>query len=125
MAKSHSGKILIIDDSLKYFTYIKSSADRLLGLINNLLDLAEIGTNQDAYFFSIRDRGLTIPADELKTVFKKFSQSSIKINNIEGTGLGLTISKEIIDAHHGKIWLENHPGGGVLSCFIIPNQQNE
>ncbi len=202
-------KNLSIDDSLKYFTYIKSSADRLLGLINNLLDLAklesgkmelsihqdsllqisrtcideqqarldeleikinfsednvsnsmnldpirigqvitnflsnaikfsakgdtldisitnaEIRTNQDAYFFSIRDRGLIIPEDELKTVFKKFSQSSVKINNIEGTGLGLTISKEIIDAHHGKIWLENHPDGGVLSCFIIPNQQNE
>ncbi|MBE9526832.1 MAG: ATP-binding protein [Proteobacteria bacterium] len=78
LAKSHSGKILIIDDT-----------------------------------------------QENIALLVKFSQSSIKINNIGGTGLGLTISKEIIDAHHGKIWLENHPDGGVLSCFIIPNQQNE
>ena len=50
--------------------------------------------------------------------FEQGSES--KVGTTKGTGLGLPISKEIIDLHHGKIWAENHPDGGAVFSFIIP-----
>ncbi|MCU7939054.1 MAG: hypothetical protein KZQ64_02340 [gamma proteobacterium symbiont of Bathyaustriella thionipta] len=74
-----------------------------------------------ALLFSVRDYGKGIPEQELVIVFKKFEQSSnSQVGIMKGTGLGLPISKEIINLHHGKIWAENHPEGGALFSFIIP-----
>ncbi|MBU2645974.1 hybrid sensor histidine kinase/response regulator, partial [bacterium] len=61
-----------------------------------------------------------IPADELETIFEKFTQSSRTKTGAGGTGLGLAICREIIEAHHGKIWATNNPDGGATFSFYIP-----
>lgn len=71
----------------------------------------------------IRDKGIGIPADELETIFDKFTQSSKTKTGAGGTGLGLAICKEIIDAHNGKIWAENNREGGADFYFILPYKQ--
>ena len=73
---------------------------------------------------NIKDEGIGIPENELKTVFGKFIQSSKTKTGAGGTGLGLAICKEIIKAHHGKIWAENNPEGGSTFSFMLPYQQN-
>lgn len=73
-----------------------------------------------ALSFSIRDYGAGIPAQEFELIFDKFSQSSATRTNAGGTGLGLPISKELIQAHKGKIQVENHPEGGAVFKFVIP-----
>ncbi|MCU7801328.1 MAG: hypothetical protein KZQ70_14645 [gamma proteobacterium symbiont of Lucinoma myriamae] len=80
----------------------------------------------NALLFSVRDHGKGIPSGECELVFDKFEQGSdSKVGTTQGTGLGLPISKEIIDLHHGIIWAENHPQGGAVFCFVIPVEQNE
>ena len=73
---------------------------------------------------SIMDQGAGIPEDELQTVFEKFVQSSKTETGAGGTGLGLTISKEIIEGHNGSIVAANGKGdGGAVFTFTLPRQQ--
>ena len=69
---------------------------------------------------TVRDEGLGIPANELETIFDKFTQSSKTITGTGGRGLGLAICKEIVTAHSGVITAENHPDGGALFKVILP-----
>ena len=70
---------------------------------------------------AVADQGIGVPQNELTTIFDKFIQSSKNKTNAEGTGLGLCICKEIIDAHSGQIWAENRADGGSKFSFILPN----
>jgi signal transduction histidine kinase len=74
----------------------------------------------DGLEISIEDKGMGIPEEELEKVFDKFVQSSKTKTGGGGTGLGLTICKEIIHAHKGNIWAENNPDGGAKFTFVIP-----
>jgi len=72
---------------------------------------------------NVRDQGVGIPEDELEFVFDKFVQSSKTKTGAGGTGLGLAICREIIQAHHGRIWAENNPTGGAGISFLLPLRQ--
>ncbi|MCK5387243.1 MAG: HAMP domain-containing histidine kinase [Gammaproteobacteria bacterium] len=86
-----------------------------------LQSLSKDKKNVDALLFSVRNYGKGIPVGECELIFDKFVQGSdTTAGTTKGTGLGLPISKEIIELHHGKIWAENHPDGGVVFSFIIP-----
>lgn len=82
--------------------------------------VAKTDTDSAKLMFSISDQGVGIPQEEFETVFDKFIQSSKTATGAGGTGLGLTISREIIEAHGGSIWAENSPTGGAVFCFVIP-----
>ncbi len=71
---------------------------------------------------TIRDEGVGIPPDELAAIFDKFVQSSTTKSGAGGTGLGLAICREIVEAHHGRIWAENAPDGGAVFHFVVPRQ---
>ena len=74
-----------------------------------------------ALHVSVRDTGLGIKAADLPRLFQPFEQlDSDAGRKIGGTGLGLTISKEIILAHKGKIWAESELGKGSVFHFTIP-----
>ena len=64
---------------------------------------------------SVSDRGPGIPEDKLKEVFKTFFTSKA-----EGLGMGLSIARTIIEAHHGRIWAENLDGGGAWFRIRLP-----
>ena len=72
---------------------------------------------------SVSDQGEGIPEEELEAVFDRFVQSSKTKTGAGGTGLGLAICREIIDAHHGRIWAQNNPTGGANISFILPVRQ--
>ena len=83
------------------------------------------GNKVQASQFSLADEGIGIPEDELEYIFDKFNQSAKTKTGAGGTVLGLTISKEIINAHQGAIWAVNNPNNlGATFVFTIPvNQQ--
>ncbi|MCU0679382.1 MAG: HAMP domain-containing histidine kinase, partial [Planctomycetes bacterium] len=72
--------------------------------------------------FMVEDNGAGIRPEDLPRLFKKFSRGEgMSLLNTEGTGLGLYVAKEMIDAHHGRIWGESAgEGKGSKFCFTLP-----
>lgn len=69
----------------------------------------------------VKDTGIGIPKSEQQRIFSKFFRGSNAIKSeTEGTGLGLFIAKNIIEAHHGKIWFESEKDKGTTFYFTLP-----
>jgi signal transduction histidine kinase len=68
--------------------------------------------------FCVSDTGVGIPAPMLEAIFERFWQ--VGKNDRRGMGLGLYISKSIVDAHRGRIWAESEPGQGTCVYFTLP-----
>lgn len=68
--------------------------------------------------FVVADTGQGIPADKLEAIFERFLQ--LTENDRRGVGLGLYISKCIVQGHGGRIWAESTPGAGSKFCFTLP-----
>lgn len=70
---------------------------------------------------SIKDTGIGIPKDDQKRIFSKFFRAinAIRVET-EGSGLGLYITKNIIEAHGGKIWFESEENKGTTFYFTVP-----
>jgi signal transduction histidine kinase len=106
---------------------LQADADRLQQVMVNLLDNAIRATPTDgnvqlAVFeagsevtLTVADEGPGLTEEEAARAFEPyFSRSG------GGAGLGLTIAREIVDAHGGRIWLETRPGGGAEAGFSLP-----
>lgn len=77
----------------------------------------------EVFKFSIEDEGLGVPPEEHEAIFDSFVQSSKTRSKSGGTGLGLPISKEIVELHDGKIWVKSPPENkskGSVFTFEIP-----
>ncbi|HXJ58893.1 MAG TPA: response regulator [Verrucomicrobiae bacterium] len=71
--------------------------------------------------FSVRDTGIGIPQDRLDRLFQSFTQADSSITRqFGGTGLGLTISKGLVELIGGKMWVESEEGKGSTFHFTIP-----
>ena len=67
--------------------------------------------------FSVADTGIGIDAESLQHIFDRLWQAGA---DRRGVGLGLAISKSIVEAHGGRIWVESAPGRGSTFCFTLP-----
>ncbi len=74
--------------------------------------------------FKVKDTGKGIPQDELEKIFKPFVQAS-HTDAGQGTGLGLSLSKMMVELHGGRIWAESWPGLGATFYFTIPISASE
>lgn len=63
----------------------------------------------------LADTGPGLPETIKKNLFEPFTSTKL-----HGLGVGLSISRSIIEAHHGKLWAEDKPGGGAVFCFVLP-----
>jgi len=70
--------------------------------------------------FAISDTGQGIPADKLDVVFERFVQLSK--HDQRGVGLGLYVSKCIVEGHGGRMWADNRAGGGSTFSFTLPTR---
>ena len=71
--------------------------------------------------FSVKDTGVGIPADQLEKIFGKFTQIDTSLTRrFGGTGLGLALSRQIVETMGGRIWAESSPGAGSTFFFTIP-----
>jgi PAS domain S-box-containing protein len=75
--------------------------------------------------FRVTDSGFGIPPDELPHIFERYWQGAHSRQIGRGAGLGLTIAKGIVEAHHGRIWAESEVGKGSTFCFTLPVEEGK
>lgn len=119
-------------------SYIKADPAKLRQVVQNLISNAvkyspnggkvsiEVREhNNDEILFSVSDEGIGIKPEHRDKLFQKFSRvDSEHTKNIKGTGLGLWICKEIVEAHKGRIWVESEVGKGSTFKFAIKKMDN-
>ena len=120
------------------FPEIQGDERRLTQVFNNLISNAmkysPEGTQiivsgkafADHVLIHVRDNGIGIPEHEQHRIFQKFSRLDNALSRkTDGTGLGLYLTKSIIEAHGGKIWFEsNAPETGTTFSFSLPLENN-
>ena len=91
------------------------------GKITISLSAKQNQAEQADYIFEIKDTGIGIPKEKLKTIFERYSQASASdTRQYGGTGLGLSICKEFVELHGGKMTVESEEGKGSTFRFNIP-----
>ncbi|HQB61191.1 MAG TPA: ATP-binding protein, partial [Spirochaetota bacterium] len=98
----------------------------MLNLISNSIKFTEEGeviievTSRDNYLvFGVKDSGVGIKEEEIGSIFKEFGRTS-STKNIEGTGLGLALSKKLVELHKGKIEMSSVYGKGTNFFVYLP-----
>lgn len=86
----------------------------------------EIGWKErsDSYVVWVRDNGRGIKERYLEKIFKVFEKLNPR-DNPEGTGIGLSVCKRIVEEHRGEIWAESEPGEGTTFYFTLPGTKNQ
>ena len=112
---------------------VEISADRnrlrqvMINLVNNAMKFTEQGKirihiahEENNVLISVKDTGIGIPPSQLETVFQEFTQvDSSTTRKVGGTGLGLPISRRLIEMHGGRLWAESTGIEGEGSKFYV------
>ncbi len=118
-------------------TYVKADREALSRAIWNLLDNAvkyspechtvwvEVEGNHHRVSIVVCDRGLGIPVHEQREIFDRFVRGAdSKARRIKGTGIGLAMVRQIVQAHGGEIILASQPGEGSRFTMVLPEGMN-
>ncbi len=116
---------------------VEGDRDRLTQVFSNILDNAikftikgEINVSaeeeNDWVHIRVNDTGIGIPEDKITKIFDRFYQlDSPEVQKNWGTGLGLWISKNIVESHKGKIWAESKNRGSTFHVLLLKGKNNE
>lgn len=125
--KVKNGTKLILDD-VDTELYVSGDWNRIIQIISNLLsNAAKFPPKGEIHFgyrekedfveFYVKDSGIGIPAERVATIFQRFG----KINDfVQGTGLGLTLCRMLVEKMGGRIWLRSQEGKGSRFYFTLP-----
>ena len=69
---------------------------------------------------SVTDTGPGVGPEDRERIFEEFQQTEVGLRQREGTGLGLPLSRRLVELHGGRIWVEDGPGGGSRFVFTLP-----
>ncbi len=99
----------LVNNALKY-----SSEDQLITIT------AEVQPGGHRLLVSVSDQGTGIPKQYRETIFEKFERVAAKDANAKGLGLGLAFCRLAVEAHDGRIWVDDAPSGGARFNFTLP-----
>ncbi len=132
-----SGLVLVTDIE-KRLPRVMADRDRLIQVLLNLLNNAVKFTREHSRIrltcrridkeieFAVADEGPGVPEEELARLFGRFVQlDSTLVRRVGGSGLGLYISKNLVDAMGGRIWAESKLGEGAVFKFALPVEKEE
>ena len=100
----------------------------LLNLLSNALKFTPEGgridvratINDGMAEISVADTGVGIAPEDQGAIFEEFRQVGTADKKVEGTGLGLALSRKFIELHGGRIWVQSEPGKGSTFSFTLP-----
>jgi signal transduction histidine kinase len=103
----------------------------IYNLLSNAVKFTPAGGNvavatarvDDEVHVSVADTGPGIAVAEQERIFDEFQQTDVGVQQGEGTGLGLALSKRLIELHGGRIWVESEPGRGSRFVFALPSEE--
>ena len=100
---------------------LENAAKYTTGCTNPLVEIGTRGRSENGYpILFVRDHGIGIDPQYHEQVFGLFN----KLNpQMEGTGIGLTLVKRIVETHGGQVWIESSPGNGATFLFTLPPQK--
>ena len=117
---------------------IRADEDRFIQIMYNLVDnaikfsytnsIVKIAARKtgDMVEITVKDTGIGIKAEDQNKLFKPFSQvDSFSSKKFQGTGLGLSLVKQIVHLHGGYVWFRSTPGEGSTFAFTIPISGNK
>jgi signal transduction histidine kinase len=126
-------KQIVFEKVIPKVSMIKGEKDRLIEVINNLLDnaikftptggkiLIKAWDEAENVHLVVSDNGIGIPTEIIPKLFMRFYQVDASASRkYGGTGLGLYITKTIIDIFRGKIWIESEAGRGTTVHVLLP-----
>jgi Na+/proline symporter/nitrogen-specific signal transduction histidine kinase len=115
---------------------LRADPDRLMQVLLNLLSNAAkfvpVSGGRVGVSLSLDDAGVTVrvsdngpgvPVEQQALIFERFRQGGDAANRPQGTGLGLPISRQIVQHLGGRLWLESVPGRGATFCFSLPQKR--
>ena len=129
--------IVFINDIDPSVPLVNADEDRIYQVLHNLIGNAIKFTSEGEIAISarsekemvevcVKDTGIGIPEDKLEDVFKSFEQVDASITREQGgAGLGLTITKKLIELHGGSIWIESQIDVGTSIFFTLPISAEE
>jgi signal transduction histidine kinase len=85
------------------------------------VDVSAARVNGDVRI-SVADTGPGIAPEDHERIFEEFQQTGTGVEHAEGTGLGLALSKRLVELHGGRIWLESELGKGSTFVFTLPGR---
>ena len=124
--------VIFANNIPKYLTSAYADEDRVMQILHNLIGNAIKFTDRgvinvsasvvnDFLQIEVGDTGTGIPADRINDIFESFTQLEGGINRAQGgAGLGLSVTKQLIELHGGKIWVESVLGIGSTFYFTLP-----
>lgn len=107
----------------------ESIAEAFINLLDNAIKYSrekkqitiQTGIENHFCFIEVKDEGIGIPRNYQQEIFEQFYRAPIgDVHNTKGSGLGLTLVKKTIEAHHGKIKVESSPGKGSAFRLYFP-----
>ncbi len=117
------------DESIMLNIDKDSISQSVLNLLSNAVKYSDktkyikikVSKDETSAIISVSDKGIGIPKIEMKKIFEKFYRvSNEQVQESKGTGLGLTLTKQIVEAHDGEINVESEPGKGSRFTIKIP-----
>lgn len=112
--------------------FVYADKERIKQVIHHLLSNASLHTDCGGEIsisietkgsfavITVNDNGTGIPNEDLPKVFERFYRVKSDKRKSKGSGLGLSIAKEIVEAHNGRIWVESQLGKGSSFYFTLP-----
>lgn len=117
--------------------WIKADGERLEQVLTNLLSNATKFTPRGGSIvlrarkrgsdlvIQVQDNGIGIPEEKQKRLFEPYYRARLGEGERRGLGLGLTLCKQLVELHRGKIWVESEEGKGSIFSFSLPLAREE
>lgn len=133
--QTQTDKHKIITHFPKNFPVILGDENRMQQVLANLLSNAikysprggEIRLSgqirAEQVIVCVNDEGPGIAPEDIPHIFDRFYRADEAARNTQGAGLGLYLTRAIVEAHKGRIWLDPRPGDGARICFSLPREE--